>query len=376
MLSSLKPRLALLFFIAFVWSDAGECKEIFETAQSTRALGMGNAFVGVVDDGEALLYNPAGLAKVNGMQWTVLGVGLAASGTGATSIASKADQYQSSSDLEKFYGDQVWLGAHGKSLFAIPYFGFGLYDSGSASFLARNPAYPSLNVNYINDLGLVIGAAVPLAPFLHLGAVAKRVTRTGTDTPVPVGSLLTGNTESIAESFNNRGVGLGMDLGLNITSQVGIIQPTLSFVWKDVGYTSFSKDTTATAPPQQKDEKIIGGALAIDLPLMTLTAAVDYKHTNDPTEDLGKKIHTGVELSLPLLDVRAGFNQGYYTVGLGIDLWLIRFDVASYGVELGEYPGQQQDRRYQATLSMELGFDPSFRILDKSGRPRKLKVRR
>jgi hypothetical protein len=39
-------------------------------------------------------------------------------------------------------------------------------------------------------------------------------------------------------------------------------------------------------------------------------------------------------------------------------MWLIHVDAATYGVELGAYPGQQEDRRYMANFSFQLGFDP------------------
>jgi hypothetical protein len=32
----------------------------------------------------------------------------------------------------------------------------------------------------------------------------------------------------------------------------------------------------------------------------------------------------------------------------------------TYGVELGEYPGQLEDRRYLASVTLEFGFDGGF----------------
>jgi hypothetical protein len=93
--------------------------------------------------------------------------------------------------------------------------------------------------------------------------------------------------------------------------------------------------------------------------LVTITPAVDFTYADRPDIQLGNKIHLGVEVALPLISIRAGINQGYYTAGAGLDLGLIRADVATYGVELGEYPGQQEDRRYVAQVTFELGFDPS-----------------
>jgi hypothetical protein len=85
----------------------------------------------------------------------------------------------------------------------------------------------------------------------------------------------------------------------------------------------------------------------------------------------------GLEIGLPLIDIRGGFNQGYYTMGATIDLWLLRFDLAYYGVELGEYPGQDEDRRIEAQLIIDIGFDPSLNFLDfNKSKKKKLKQRR
>jgi hypothetical protein len=72
---------------------------------------------------------------------------------------------------------------------------------------------------------------------------------------------------------------------------------------------------------------------------------------------LGKKIHMGIELGLPLLTLRAGLYQGYYSYGVGLDLGLVQIEAASWGTELGEYPGQLESRRYMAQLTMRIGFD-------------------
>jgi hypothetical protein len=101
--------------------------------------------------------------------------------------------------------------------------------------------------------------------------------------------------------------------------------------------------------------------------LIDITPALDYRYANRTDIELGKKIHAGVEVALPLLTLRAGLNQGYYTAGVGLNLGLIHVDAATYGVELGAYPGQQEDRRYVAQFTFQLGFDPGRFGLGGSG---------
>ena len=103
---------------------------------------------------------------------------------------------------------------------------------------------------------------------------------------------------------------------------------------------------------------MVGAALEIDTLLITVTPSFDYVYADRSDIQVGQKIHAGVEVALPLLRIRAGLNQGYYTAGVGLELGLLSVDVATYGVELGEYPGQHEDRRYVAQVKIELGFDP------------------
>jgi len=77
----------------------------------------------------------------------------------------------------------------------------------------------------------------------------------------------------------------------------------------------------------------------------------------------------GIEFSWPVLDVRGGFHQGYYSLGAGFDLWLMRVDAATYGVELGAYPGQLEDRRYMMQVTFEFGIDPGSFSFFKLSRP-------
>ena len=58
---------------------------------------------------------------------------------------------------------------------------------------------------------------------------------------------------------------------------------------------------------------------------------------------------------LSVLDVRAGINQGYWTLGAGIDLWAIKIDAAYYWQEFGETLGDYGLDAF--TIRFNLGFD-------------------
>ncbi len=65
-----------------------------------------------------------------------------------------------------------------------------------------------------------------------------------------------------------------------------------------------------------------------------------------------RTLHMGAEAEWKILSLRTGVNQGYFTGGLGIDLFVFELNFATYGEELGLNPGIAEDRRY----SLDLGF--------------------
>jgi hypothetical protein len=72
-------------------------------------------------------------------------------------------------------------------------------------------------------------------------------------------------------------------------------------------------------------------------------------------DDLFKRVHLGAEVRFPqIVAIQAGVNQGYYTAGVTLDLWILTIAAATYAEEMGDAAGQRADRRYVAQLT--LGF--------------------
>lgn len=357
-------RIALILSVAAGFSSlkARATGQIFEMNTSVRALGMGNAYLGVVKDADALFYNPAGLARVSGFNWLILDPRVGVSGVEAVTDLQGVQEEEGFEDtVRELYGDHVWAGGGAKSVITVPYFGLGVYDSLDASLDVNNPVYPNLDVNVVNDFGYVLGVGVPILPVFHVGLVAKRIKRIGSRAPFGasfVGSL---DPDNIVSNVKKEGTGYGFDLGANFVIPAPFMEAVISAVWKDVGQTTFKSG--GEEPPPQEQEMAVGVALNIDAPLISISPALDFKHLNRSDIQLAKKVHLGLEIGLPLIDIRAGLYQGYYTLGAGVNLGVLRVDAATYGVELGEYPGQLEDRRYALQVTIELGFDPSLNFL-------------
>lgn len=353
MLLSLSGVIATLFFSAFVFAA-----ELSTLNSSVRALGMGDAFTALADDESSLFYNPAGLARVRGLNLKIFGLGATLSGVSAYEKVQDMNTQSGSGFADAvgdLYGEKIFVGAGGEATFTMPMLGFGVYDHAGASVRVDNPVYPALKARVLNDYGYVMGFGAPLAPVLHAGLALKYIKRTGADKTFGPGALADLQPDVITSRLTPWGVGYGLDLGVTAIVPAPFFSAALSAAWKNVGGIKFRSDNLDDIP-SEPNNMTLGVGLDFDLPLMRIRPAIDVTYLNDANLQLMRKINMGVEIDLPIIDVRAGFHEGYYTVGVGLDMGLFRVDAATYGVELGDYPGQLEDRRYVAQFTMELGL--------------------
>jgi hypothetical protein len=87
--------------------------------------------------------------------------------------------------------------------------------------------------------------------------------------------------------------------------------------------------------------------------LNSLTLAIETTDNGNNTNgSFYRTLHMGAEAVWKLFHFRTGLNQGYVTGGFGLDLKVLKINLATYGEELGLNPGVFQDRRY----ALDLGF--------------------
>lgn len=356
-------RTRLHFLVGFfaLATNLASAAELSESWSSARAMGMGNAFTAVATEGDALFYNPAALARVSGFHWTILDPRFGLNGPQALEIARIAGNGATLSDqLNELYGKSVWLGGGAKTSFVFPNFGIAAFTNGDVGINLRNPAFPQMNLNYVFDYGVAVGTAVDIVPTIwSVGFTLRRVNRTGTNLPIGPSTLATLELSEIESRLRNRGGGYGLDFGTMITIP-SPVRPTLAFTVRNVGYTDFTHDEGIGRPPRAEPDMTVGASIVIDTPIFNITPAVDYRYLDRGDIQIGKKLHIGVEFDLPLIAIRAGLNQGYYTAGAGLDFGVLAIEAATYGVELGEYPGQLEDRRYIVQMKIQLGLDGDF----------------
>ncbi|MBO9667533.1 MAG: hypothetical protein J7501_12060 [Bdellovibrio sp.] len=373
----LKLRWILTLVLAF--SSVAKAQYVFEQARSIRSLAMGGVVTPFVQGAEAVFYNPAALSRVKGLDIQLANIGVGYGGMSIEEIQSLQNiDPNDPSTFNQLYGKRLWVGANAKAAVAFPYFGVGYMNDGEVSLELHNPALPQFNTYFRNDATYYLSGAFPLGPIFSFGMTAKRINRWGGDSQELDVTDIAGssNLSDIGDHFSNKGQGYGMDVALMAELDALVLRPTIALVWQDVGNTAFTKTAGTDAPSHINQNLSLGAGMLLDLPGLDVSLGGEVRHLMEPDIQIGKKLHLGAEVSLPIIDLRAGYNQGYLTYGVGVNLLIFRIDAVSYAEELGVYPGQNADNRYMVGISIDLGFDADFKFTDNNGKKRKVKQRR
>lgn len=326
--------------------------------RGVRPLGMGGAFTAVADDENALFYNPAGLSKMSRLNIGIFNpvIGISEKMIDLISDAGDIDMDATgevSALLRKYIGEHQHFQA---ALF--PHVGFNVANvgvmigglaQGTINMDIRNPVWPEAHVDMITDYGMLGGAGLKL-PFerlvgLRAGAVLKFISRQSL-------SQIYTATDMAAEDFSDRldddlhsGSGIAADLGLMYTLPfVPMVDTTVALAIQNIPEMDMGDATDI------KTQYNFGVGVEKSFKVFSIIGAFDYRDITGnigEDDDIAKRMHLGAEVKLPkILAVRTGFHQGYLTAGATIDIWVIKFDFATYAEEVGAHAGQRMDRRY------------------------------
>lgn len=342
-----------------LWPLAATADEIVEEGISAKALGMGNAYLVHGKGHDSIYYNPAGLAKMTGFQWRIMGMNLGLNGL--DSYSEYADMVDNSDDLpsvlNQLYGRPIWGRADLQTSISWGPFMIGGAGRSNMGFTLHNPALPELNTGYFADYSVFGGAGLPLIPgILDVGVIAKRITRYSGGGSIGASVLGFLDSDILEERFKRSGTGYGVDWGAKLRLPTDW-NPSVGFAWRDVGHTSYNLHKTDIGPESTPDQMSVGLGLEKDFTAFVVRPEINYKYLNASNTQIGKKLHAGLEIEMPVVTLRGGYNQGYYTAGVSFDFWIFEIDMATYGVELGEYVGQKEDRRYLLQIAADFSID-------------------
>jgi hypothetical protein len=358
-ISSLWILTAGLFLLVTVTSI---CAEEYPTLhRGVRPLGMGGAFTAVADDENALFYNPAGLSDIDTLQVGIFNPLVEVSENTPDMINDAQDtDFDDTGEVTDFLRDYVGEHQHFRAAL-FPHVGFnikgyGIMVAGLAQATldmdVRNPVWPEAHVDGVTDIGLLagVGLDVPIAG-LKAGATVKFISRESLDETYTATDIAADDFDQELEDDMASGSGIGFDLGVIYRL------PFTEVIDLDLGLTvqNIPEMDMGDAKPLETQANF-GLAATKQFAGFDLVAALDYmdlSNSYDEDEDPAKRLHMGAEVRLPaILSLRAGLNQGYYTAGATVDFKVVRFDVATYGEEVGAHAGQREDRRYIAQITI------------------------
>lgn len=344
-------------FAAQAW--AGPRDEVVEFFQGSRMLGMGGAQVAVASDETALLGNPAGLGRIRDVYGTILDPEVETNSNYSGIVRRTA--INNPMDLEMVRNslltspDQYYY-ARG-SIFpsiVLRNFGIGVYARQSmAAYL--DPTSTNLSVRSYDDLALLLGYNLRIWDGrIKIGATGKAISR------IEINQTIAANASMDSSLYATEGLGLGLDLGLNLAAPWTYI-PTLAVVMRDVGGTKFSNGknvrlTTANVPEPMLQDIDVGAALfPIHSNYVRSAFSVEVKRLGEMSKavDRTRYYHLGWEINRrDAIFLRAGINQGrYWTGGLEVASNNLQLQLTSYGENVAVDGQNLEDRRYVLKIS-------------------------
>lgn len=393
--------------MAVMTAQAAGASEAPAFLEFVRPLGMGGAFTALSDDHNSFSYNPAGMVQRTGAEVTILEV----VGGGSTDLKEAidfiGDEEEKLSDYDTLPASEqarlfneindniaalhphAYLGADIASFVSGPGFkgmhvGFGLFAVADARFQLYNGAtHPLIDYAINSDMILPVSIAKRWnEPFripgkLGLGFTGKYIRRSQiSETRLDVFELDDFDAPPLTD-----GHGFGADVGAlyqptdrwNVGLMVrDFLGTRMSFEERDAedGFDARPSRDTVIRPRTNIGVATIPRTffgLGHTNDRLTLAADVrDVLSKDDHVffqrgfrkplgDDLATHIHLGAEYRYWFLRLRAGAYQGYPTLGLGMDIPILKIDYAFFSRELGARAGDVREENHVISLALRFG---------------------
>jgi hypothetical protein len=241
--------------------------------------------------------------------------------------------------------------------------GFGFFNSTGLTFTTQGTV-PTVTAILQENIVFVGGYAfaIPLPPTLRstldLGVSLKLNTQGDMRMIESISSLLSSSIPDLTTLPLDVYVGIGVDAGIlytwNKTISVGIVGRNLYAPALKNSYSALT-DFGATPPT------LSYGSMPLDLTagilyspglgrleryITKLKLMLDYSDILDflthPVTSTNPFLHVGAGVEmvmLQILSLRAGFDEGYFSAGLGLDLSVFKLNLTMFGSELSTEPG-------------------------------------
>lgn len=355
--------------------------------QSTRALGMGDAFTAITDDYSAIFYNPAALARredgeVNmaldlGITSAIFKFGTDVSNAQNTPGTTSQKQTAVLNVLKDQYG-KTFGGRGGISgIWARPKWSFAFIPADiSLELTPHQQVGPSVATTAVIDTTVAYAYASDYKGFdigrLSWGITGKFINREYFSKNINFIELAA-DPNFVKSSDLTEGYSIDADLGLLYTPEVPddgwfsafkLARPTFSAVVRNILESGFNNSlnlmkTKSTGKPE-KEYRVIDIGSKWEYPsfwIFSGRGTLDIRDMLHPNSNVMKTVHLGLEFDWHMSSwwrgsYRFGVNQGYFTAGASALFTVFNLDLVTYGQEVGSFNSPIENRIYALKASM------------------------
>lgn len=364
-----------------VQAATGDVKDfsIHQHGITPRALGMGNAFVGVADDYGALWYNPAGLARLTETQ-TNLELVHAGADTKVpkfyndiNTVSKANDLTQTINLLESNYGNHysarigalnAYFAGKGWAFAFVPLdFTLEMRVAQTVGAQLQVVAHQDTTLAYGRGWNIDIGSG---GSKLSLGTTLKAIYRGYFNKSISAIELALDSNLLKAEDAAE-GMTVDADLGILYTPQVPrwvFFKPSFGATVRNVvdyGFKSNFHFIDKNSGQPDKLERRFDVGTMLEMPdwwIWKTRLAADIRDMGHSNWTFKKGLHMGAEFLWKIKSWwqggwRIGVNQGYFTAGFNGDFAMFRLDLVTYGQENGTSDSPKATRVYMAKMSLD-----------------------
>ncbi|MBF0440819.1 MAG: hypothetical protein HQK54_02835 [Oligoflexales bacterium] len=341
---------------AFFLSSSLFAKETEKLYRSAEFLGRGYAGIADPTDEDGIFYNPANLvgSEDEGFRKAVVLSPLFVVSDNLNKLTgASGDDTKMLKAIRDMVGEPVYASVDNFSGFLYNNWGVGMINSGYANFFVyKDPdqgGVEAVTLRAATNNGLAYSYAYPLIEdTLQIGTTVKVISRTVYSADITIADVDAIRDIDIGK-YSNSGTGYGLDLAMIYRFPEVFLTPQIGVTIQDIGDTGFSRSKTDGIPVTKLPQTLnLGLAFMPPVPWGVSTVYFDLRDLQGRGDsNFLKRNHLGIDyLWNQLIGVSMGLNQGFYTSGVYLTTKYFRFDIGSYGEEVGDRIGERPSRRY------------------------------
>jgi hypothetical protein len=346
---------------------------------AVRALGMGNAFVALADDFNAILYNPAGLARLEAGQINMaLDAGIDSKFLQLYKDINSTSSTDNVSDMTRLissnYGNTYHARGGISGIWARPGWGLAIIPVDLSMNLGFHQlGGASVDLIATQDTTIAYGRGWDVKWFerdrMSLGVTAKAIYRGYFNKQIPAMDLAY-NPNLLRAQDAREGLAVDMDFGMLYTRKISPesfmswLRPSVGFTVRnlfDYGMaTNFHLiDKQSENAPNLGRRFDVGTAWELpDFWIFKTRGLVDMRDMGAQNFTMRKGLHAGAEFLWKIRSWwqggwRVGLNQGYFTAGFTGKFTVFNLDLATYAEEMGSSETPYASRRYVLRASTD-----------------------